>query len=157
MDFGFEVYVELLFDFGLDAADEFVDIGGGGVVGVDDEAAVLFAYLRAADSMAAQAGIHDEFAGKVALGAFEGGAGTRHVERLLVLAALAVVVHVGLDHRGVARGEIESGRKYDEAVVGDAALAIAQVELVDIELDDVAAATGAVVELASGFVDAHGL
>ena len=70
---------------------------------------------------------------------------------------LAVVVHVGLDHRGVARGEIEGGRKHDKAVIGDAALSITQVELVDIELDDIAAAAGAVVELASGFVDAHGL
>lgn len=147
----------MVFDGCLDVADEFVDVGGGGVVGVDDEAAVLFAYLRAADSMAAQSGIHDELAGKVTLGALEDGAGTRHVERLLVLAALAVAVHVGLDHRGVAWCEVEGGRKNDKAVVGDAALAIAQVELVDIELDDVAAAAGAVVELASGFVDAHGL
>ena len=72
-------------------ADEFVDVGGGGVVGVDDEAAVFFAHLGASDGVAAQAGIHDELAGKVALGALEGGAGARHVERLLVLAALAVV------------------------------------------------------------------
>ena len=145
----------MVFDGCLDVADEFVDVGGGGVVGVDDEAAVLLAHLRAANGVSSQAGIHDEFAGKVTLGALESGASTRHVERLLVLAALAVVVHVGLDHRGVARGEIESGRKHDETVVGNAALAIAQVEFVDIELDDVAAAAGAVVELASGFVDAH--
>ena len=138
-------------------ADEFVDVGGGGVVGVDDEAAVLLAHLRAANGVSSQAGVHDELAGKVALGALESGAGTRHVERLLVLAALAVVVHVGLDHRGVARSEIEGGRKHDEAVVGNAALAIAQVELIDSELNDIAAAAGAVVELASGFVDAHGL
>ena len=146
MDFGFEVYVELLLYLGLDVADEFVDVGGGGVVGVDDEAAVFFAHLRAADSMAAQTGIHDELAGKVALGAFESGAGARHVERLLVLAALAVVVHVGLDHRGVARGEVKGGREHDKAVVGDAALAIAQVKLVDIELNDIVTAVGAVVE-----------
>lgn len=137
--------------------DEFVDFGGGGVVGVDDEAAVLFAHLCSADGVAAQAGVHDELAGKMALGALEGGTGARHVERLLVLAALAIVVHVGLDHRGVARGEVEGGRKHDKAVVGDAALAITQVEFIDIELDDIAAAAGAVIELASGLVDAHGL
>lgn len=147
----------MVFDGCLDVADEFVDVGGGGVVGVDDEAAVLLAHLRAANGASSQAGIHDEFAGKVTLGALESGASTRHVERLLVLAALAVVVHVGLNHRGVARGEIEGGRKHGKAVVGDAALAITQVELVDIELDDAAAAAGAVAEHASGFVDAHGL
>ena len=97
------------------------------------------------------------FAGKVALGALEGGAGARHVERLLVLAALTVVVHVGLDHRGVARGKVEGGREHDKAVVGDAALAVTQVELIDIELDDIAAAAGTVVELTSRLVDAHGL
>lgn len=147
----------MVFDGCLDVADEFVDVGGGGVVGVDDEAAVFLAHLGAADSVTAQAGVHDELTGKVALGALEGGAGARHVERLLVLAALAVVIHVGLDHRGVARGEVKGGREHDKTVVGDAALAIAQVELVDIELNDIAAAAGAVVELASGFVDAHGL
>ena len=145
----------MAFDGCLDVADEFVNVGGGGVVGVDDKTAVLFAYLRAANGVSSQAGIHDELAGKVTLGALEGGTGTRHVERLLVLAALAVVVHVGLDHRGVARCEVEGGRKHDEAVVGDAALAIAQIELVDIELDDAAATAGAVVEHASGLVDAY--
>ncbi len=147
----------MVLDGCLDVTDEFVDVGGGGVVGVDDEAAVFFAHLGAADGVAAQAGVHDELAGKVALGALESGAGARHVERLLVLAALAVVVHVGLDHRGVARGEIESGRKHDETVVSNAALAIAQVELIDIELNDIATAAGTVVEHAGGLVDAHGL
>lgn len=156
MDFGFEVYVELLLYLGLDVADEFVDVGGGGVVGVDDEAAVLLAHLGAADSVAAQAGVHDELASKVALGALEGGAGARHVERLLVFAALAVIIHIGLDHRGIARGKVKGGRKHDKAVIGDAALAIAQVELVDIELDDAAAAARAVVEGTRRFVDAHG-
>lgn len=147
----------MVFDGCLDVADEFVDVGGGGVVGVDDEAAVFLAYLGAADSVTAQAGVHDELTGKVALGALEGGAGARHVEWLLVLAALAVVVHVGLDHRGVARGEVKGGREHDKAVVGDAALAIAQVKFVDIELDDIAAAAGAVVEHTGGLVDAHRL
>ena len=157
VDFGFEVYVELLLYLGLDVADELVDVGCGGVVGVDDEAAVLLAHLRAADGVAAKAGVHDELAGKVALRALESGAGARHVERLLILAALAVIVHVGLDHRGVARGEVEGGGEHDKAVVGDAALSITQVELIDIELDDIAAAAGTVVELTSRLVDAHGL
>ena len=52
------------------------------MVGVHYEAAVLLAYLGAADSVAAQAGVHDELAGKVALGALEGGAGARHVPYL---------------------------------------------------------------------------
>ena len=39
----------MVFDGCLDVADEFVDIGGGGVVGVDDEAAVLLAHLQVSE------------------------------------------------------------------------------------------------------------
>ena len=116
--------------------DHGVDVGRGGTAHVDDEAGVLLAHRRAAGLVALEAGVGDQLAGEVALGALEGGAGARQLERLLLLALVGEVVHGRADLLGVTGVEAEGGRKHDPALVGDAALTVAEVELACRHVDD---------------------
>ena len=74
----------------------------------------------------------------MALGALEGGAGGGQVKRLLLLAAVGEVVHLLTDLLAVRTGEGKGGGEHNEALVSNAAVAIAQVKLVDAQVADVA-------------------
>ena len=154
---GLELHAEPLPHLVLDPGDQRVDVGRGGAPRVDHEPAVLLGDLRAAHARPAQTRVHDELAGEVADRALERRPGARHLERLLLLAAAAVVVHRRMDHRAVPGGEREGGREHGQALVVDAAPAVSHSELPDPEDLQRPAPARAVREDGAGHVHADGL
>ena len=88
---------------------------------------MLLGHLRAAYAQALAAGLLDERPREVALGALEGAAGARHLQRLLALAALAQLFYArGNGGRGVG-AQLQRGPEHHPALAHHAAGAIAPV------------------------------
>src|SRR5262249_47691762 len=101
LDLPFELDAGILLHALADGFAQALDVGGGGVAGVDQKIAVHLRDLRVTDDEAAAAGGVHQLPSLVARWILEGRATGAALDRLRRLARLRDLVHLGGDLRGI--------------------------------------------------------
>src|SRR5437879_5679817 len=123
LDFPMQLYTVIRFNPLAHGFAQRFNVMAGGVTGVDQEVAVHFRYLRAADTQAAAAGGIDQLPGAVPRRILEGGAAGLFTNRLSCLAVGLNLVHACANGFWRRDRPAEFGRGEDDGGI-DAAVAI---------------------------------